>query len=111
MIQGVLDHGGPWLGPSSIREHLPAVREAPHDDPRVTDRRDDAKYLGMSSHRYVTLKAVVDQPGYEWATERLLRRLVYERRIPYAKPANRVLIDLNDLDGLIEESRIEAIAT
>jgi hypothetical protein len=31
---------------------------------------------------------------------------VYERRIPYTKPANRVLIDLNDLDDLLDEARI-----
>jgi len=63
----------------------------------------------MGSHRYVTLKDVPQQPGYEWTSERLLRRLVYERRIPYTKPANRVLIDLNDLDELLEEARIEPL--
>ncbi len=63
----------------------------------------------MASHRYVPLKQVQEQPGYEWATERLLRRLVHERRIPYSKPANRVLIDLNDLDTMIEDSRVEPV--
>lgn len=57
--------------------------------------------------RYVALKKVAEQPGYEWASERLLRRLVYERRIPYSKPANRVLIDLYDLDRLVAEARVE----
>ena len=63
----------------------------------------------MGSHRYVPLKRVPEQPGYEWATERLLRRLVYERRIPFAKPANRVLIDLNDLDAFVEDTRVEPL--
>lgn len=57
--------------------------------------------------RYVALKKVAEQPGYEWASERLLRRLVYERRIPYSKPASRVLIDLDDLDALLAEARVE----
>jgi hypothetical protein len=44
-------------------------------------------------------------------TVRDLRRLVYERRIPYYKldpgRSGRVLIDLDDLDRFVEESRIE----
>lgn len=59
--------------------------------------------------RYVALKKVAEQPGYEWASERLLRRLVYERRIPYSKPASRVLINLDDLDQLIIDARVEPI--
>ena len=62
----------------------------------------------MTHNRYIPLKQVAEQPGYEWATERLLRRLVFERRIPYSKPANRVLIDLNDLDQLLRGCRVEA---
>lgn len=63
----------------------------------------------MDANRYVSLKQVPHLPGYEWATERLLRRLVYERRVAYAKPANRVLIDLEDLDKLVEQSRHEPL--
>lgn len=63
----------------------------------------------MAHNRYIPLKLVAEQPGYEWATERLLRRLVYERRIPYSKPANRVLINLNDLDAMVEEARVERL--
>lgn len=63
----------------------------------------------MTSRRYFPLKQVPEQPGYEWATERLLRRLVYERRVAFSKPANRVLIDLDDLDQLLEECRREPI--
>lgn len=61
------------------------------------------------NHRYVHLTKVAEQPGYEWATERLLRRLVYERRIPYSKPANRVLINLDDLDELLQDARVEVV--
>jgi hypothetical protein len=65
--------------------------------------------LGTMNPRYVALKKVAEQPGYEWASERLLRRLVYERRIPYSKPASRVLINLDDLDQLIEQARVEPV--
>lgn len=65
--------------------------------------------LGTMNPRYVALKKVAEQPGYEWASERLLRRLVYERRIPYSKPASRVLINLDDLDQLVDEARVEPI--
>lgn len=43
-----------------------------------------------------------------WATVRWLRRLVYERRIPYHKVAGRVLIDLADLDAFAERGRVTA---
>ena len=74
----------------------------------VTRRDPRRQYWGVN-HRYVHLTKVAEQPGYEWATERLLRRLVYERRIPYSKPASRVLIDLDDLDQLLERSRVESV--
>jgi excisionase family DNA binding protein len=43
-----------------------------------------------------------------WATERLLRRLVSERRVPYHKCGGLVLFDLADLDRYAEERRVEA---
>jgi len=47
-----------------------------------------------------------------WATERLLRRLVAERRLPFHKLGTgrcaRVLIDLADLDAYAESGRVEA---
>lgn len=49
----------------------------------------------MDQHRYVHLDKDAERPGYEWATPRLLRRLVHERRIPYGKPTNPVLVDLD----------------
>ena len=41
--------------------------------------------------------------GYEWATTRWLRRMVYERALHHYKVAGRVLIDLADLDRLVEQ--------
>ena len=43
-----------------------------------------------------------------WLTERYLRRLVAERRIPYHKPGGRLVFDLADIDALVENSRVEA---
>lgn len=46
-----------------------------------------------------------------WATERYLRRLISERRIPFHKVAGgrggRVLLDLADIDALAERGRVE----
>ena len=39
---------------------------------------------------------------------RMLRRLVAEKRVPYFKPAGRVLFDLIELDAWIESGRVEA---
>jgi excisionase family DNA binding protein len=44
-----------------------------------------------------------------WATERKLRRLVAEHRIPYHKVGASVLIDLEDVDALAEAGRVEAV--
>lgn len=57
------------------------------------------------------LVPLTDVPNHRpWATVRYLRRLVHERRIPYFKldpgRSGRVLIDLEDLDHFVEESRI-----
>jgi hypothetical protein len=43
-----------------------------------------------------------------WASERLLRRLVAERRVAFHKVAGRVLFDLADLDAYAERGRVEA---
>lgn len=42
-----------------------------------------------------------------WATERFLRRLVAERRIPYHKLGGKLLLDLDELDALAERGRVE----
>ena len=43
-----------------------------------------------------------------WATERKLRRLVAEKRIPFHKIGGGVYIDLADLDDFSEAGRVEA---
>ncbi len=58
------------------------------------------------TRRIVKLIEVQNQAGYSWATERFLRRLVAERRIPFHKlDKGKVLIDLGDLDRYIERSQ------
>jgi hypothetical protein len=53
----------------------------------------------------VTLvQAVEERP---WLSERLLRRLVNERRVPFYKPAGRILFDLGELDEWVEAARVE----
>jgi hypothetical protein len=63
------------------------------------------------TRRAFQLKEVEKQPGYGWATERYLRRLVAERRIPFHKPTFKVMIDLTDLDIYLERGRIEPRGT
>lgn len=50
-------------------------------------------------------QAVQERP---WLTERYLRRLVFERRVPFSKVGGRVVVDLLELDLLVSSSRIEA---
>jgi len=60
------------------------------------------------SRRLVTLPQALEH--HPWLTERYLRRLVAERRIPYYKPSGgRLLFDLADIDALVETSRVEAV--
>ena len=57
------------------------------------------------TRRMVTLvQAVEERP---WLSERLLRRLVNERRVPFYKPAGRILFDLGELDDWVEAARVE----
>ena len=57
------------------------------------------------TRRMVTLvQAVEERP---WLSERLLRRLVHERRVPFYKPAGRILFDLGELDEWVEAARVE----
>lgn len=54
------------------------------------------------------LVPLVEVPQHRpWTTVRWLRRLVYERRIPFHKVGGRVLIDLDDLDAIAEAGRRE----
>ena len=57
------------------------------------------------SRQLVTLQQAVEQRP--WLTERWLRRLVYERRVPFHKVGNRLVFDLADLDAPVEQGRVE----
>lgn len=53
-----------------------------------------------------TIKQVtVERP---WASERWLRRAIYEKRFRYFKVDGRVLIDLADLDAYAERGQVDA---
>ena len=58
----------------------------------------------MSRHLVTLAQAVEARP---WLTERFLRRLVAERRVPYFKVGGKLLFDLDDLDALAERGRVE----
>jgi hypothetical protein len=60
------------------------------------------------SRQLVTLQEAVEQRP--WLTERWLRRLVYERRVPFHKVGNRLVFDLADLDALVARGRVERAA-
>ncbi len=60
------------------------------------------------NRKLATLTQAVEQRP--WLTERLLRRLVSERRVPFYKPSGRLLFDLEELDAWAEAARVEARA-
>jgi excisionase family DNA binding protein len=43
-----------------------------------------------------------------WLTERFVRTLVAERRIPFHKVGRKLIFDLSDVDALVEAGRVEA---
>lgn len=43
-------------------------------------------------------------------TERQLRRMVAEKRVPFFKVEGRILFDLDELDAYAERGRVEALA-
>jgi excisionase family DNA binding protein len=57
------------------------------------------------SRRLVTLPMAIEERP--WLTERWLRRLVAERRVPFHKVGGRLLFDLDDLDKWAEAGRVE----
>ncbi len=61
----------------------------------------------MANTDLVTLRQTLD--AWPWMTERWLRRLVAERRIPFYKlpGSSRLLFDLADLDRLAESGRVD----
>lgn len=60
----------------------------------------------MARRTLVTLTQAIE--ARPWLTKRHLRRLVAEHRIPYYKPAGRILFDLDELDRWAEASRVAA---
>jgi excisionase family DNA binding protein len=42
-----------------------------------------------------------------WCSGRFARRLVQERRVPFHRVGRKILIDLDDLDRLAEQGRVE----
>lgn len=60
----------------------------------------------MTARQLVALKEV---PNHRpWTSERLLRRLVAEKRVAFHKVGGKVLLDLVDLDQYAEAGRVEA---
>lgn len=63
-----------------------------------------------SSPQWVRLDQLLEARPF--LTERWVRRLVFERRIPFAKlgngPKARLLFDLVAVDAMVENGRIEA---
>jgi excisionase family DNA binding protein len=58
-----------------------------------------------------TLVQAKEAQGHRsWATERRIRRLVAEKRIPYYKVGGLVMIDVADLDAYAEAGRVEAVS-
>ena len=55
----------------------------------------------------LTLKQLIE--ARPWLTERYVRRLVAERRVPFSKVGERLLFDVADFDHLVEVGRVEAV--
>ena len=60
----------------------------------------------MPPRNLVTLRQLTQQRP--WASERWIRRLVAERRIPYHKVGGKLAFDLDDIDKMAEAGRVEA---
>ena len=60
----------------------------------------------MSDRTVLTIPQAVE--ANPWLTERYVRRLIHERRIPFHKVGGRVLLDQADLDRLVSAGRVEA---
>ena len=61
----------------------------------------------MPARDLLTLRQLLDE--YGWLSERFVRRLVAERRIPYTKVRGKLLFDPADVDQLAEAGRIEPV--
>jgi len=63
-------------------------------------------YVNMVNRQLVPLKQVPEHRP--WTTERILRRLVAEKRVAFHKVGGKVMFDLADLDEYAESGRVEA---
>ena len=61
----------------------------------------------MANPNLVTIRQALEERPY--MTERWLRRLRAERRVPTYTAAGRVLFDLDALDELIESTRLDPV--
>jgi hypothetical protein len=61
-----------------------------------------------TTRNYRTLPQVLEERP--WLSERYLRRLVYERKIPFSKLDGRLLFDLADIDDYVERHRVEVVS-
>lgn len=67
------------------------------------------QFLGTVGCMTRNLVPLLEVPQHRsWISERWLRRLVYERRIPYHKVGGRIFFDLADLDAWAESGRVSA---
>jgi excisionase family DNA binding protein len=60
----------------------------------------------MRNRQLVSVRQAEEQR--EWARERFVRRLIFEKRIPYHKVGGKVFVDLADLDAYAERGRVAA---
>jgi excisionase family DNA binding protein len=58
------------------------------------------------NRQVVTLKQALEARPF--LTERHLRRLVAERRMPFYKLGGKLLFDLDEIDNLVDACRFEA---
>lgn len=59
-----------------------------------------------------SLARILDVPGaaaYTGTSERFVRRLVAERRLPYLKIGRHVRFEIADLEAFIAAGRVEAV--
>lgn len=61
------------------------------------------------SRKIVTLAQAVEQRPF--LTLRHLRRLIFERRLPFYKAGGKVLVDLDEIDAWVESNRRPAVAS
>ncbi|MEY2472687.1 MAG: hypothetical protein QOK28_2016 [Actinomycetota bacterium] len=57
------------------------------------------------SPRYFTIEQTATE--YPVLTERLIRRLIAERRIPFSKAGRRVILREDDIVGYLDAARVE----